>query len=229
MLTHTRRLFGLLLIFGSCAAAHAEIYKWKDAQGETHYSNTMPPQAAGLANTELNKRGLVIKEQQAAPTLQQRLNNEAEQARLATEREALTEQKRHDTALLNTYTTPAEIDLARERNLVQTRLVITGTNARLTPLREAQTRLIKQAGGKIPDKGALAAEYQNNEKHIALLNDIIAQKYKEMEQTRSKFDADKARFITLTAKNPGSMDAMQGNLPGGKPNAQFPPPVTGKP
>lgn len=215
MIIHYNRILGAMLILGVFTPAHAEIYKWKDAQGETHYSNTMPPQAAGYANTELNKNGLVIKQKQAAPTPQQRLRDEAEQTRLANEQQALIEQKRRDTALLDTYTSPAEIDLAQERNLEQTRLIITGTNSRLAPLRDKQAKLIKQAGGKIPASGPLALEYQDNARHISQLSDLIAKKNKELNDIREKFAADKARFAELTTKAPHPANDTHGIAPSG--------------
>ena len=217
MIIYFNRIFGVMLVLGALTPAHAEIYKWKDAHGETHYSNTLPPQAAGYANTELNKNGLVIKQKQAALTPQQRLIEEAEQTRMMNEQQTLTEQKRHDTALLNTYTSPAEIDLARERNLEQTRLIITGTNSRITPLRDKQAALIKQAGGKIPASGSLAVEYQDNARQISQLNDLIAKKNKEMSAIHEKFAADKARFAELTTKPAVPTNGSPGNPSPGTP------------
>lgn len=195
-----KRIFSVTLILAMPLLAHAEIYKWKDAQGVIHYSNTLPPQAAGIATTEMDKNGLVTGQTAAAPTAQQRLSDAATQARLVKEKQAKIEQNRHDMALLNTYSAPAEIDLARDRNLVQTKLVIDGTNSRLTPLLAKQAGLLKQAGGKIPVSGPLATAYQDNAKHITQLTDIITSKTKEMNDIHSKFDADKARYIELTGK-----------------------------
>ena len=193
-------LLGTAFMLSVATLAHAEIFKWKDAQGVTHYGDTMPPQAAGRATTEMSKRGMVIKQTPAALTPEQRLTDEAEQARAAKEKQIRIEQKRHDAALLNTYTTPAEIDLARDRNLEQSKLVIDGTNSRLAPLQAKQAKLVQQADGKVPAKGPLAAEYAENAKHIDDLETILAQKNKEMADIRSRFEADKARFIELTGQ-----------------------------
>ena len=200
MIAKYRILLGTALIFSAATVAHADIYKWKDAQGVTHYGDTMPPQAAGRATTEMSKKGTVLKKTPAALTSEQRLNNEAEAAKASKEQQSQTEQKRRDSALLNTYTSPAEIDLARDRNLEQSKLVVNGTNLRLTPLHEKQAKLLQQAGGKIPSTGPLAAEYKQNAQHINDLEAILAQKSQEMTEIRSKFEADKARYIELTGK-----------------------------
>lgn len=198
------RLLGTLLVLSVCSNAQADIYKWKDAQGEIHYSNSLPAQAAGYANIELDKHGLVVKQQSAALTPEQRAIETAAQARLASLQQSQTEQKRRDTALLNTYTSPAEIDLARDRNLEQAKLLITGTKSRLAPLLDKQAAVVKQTGGKIPASGPLATEYKDNARHIAELQDMITRKTKEMDAIRAKFAADKAHFIELTTNAPAA-------------------------
>ena len=224
----TRYLMGTLLTVSVCATAHAEIYKWKDTQGEVHYSNTLPPQAAGYANTQLDKHGLVIKEKSAAPTAEQRAADAATQTRLESQQQTQTEQKRRDTALLNTYTSPAEIDLARDRNLEQTKLIITGTKSRLAPLLDKQAALIRQAGGHIPDKGALAKEYQDNARHISELQGMIARKNKELGTIQAKFAADKSHFIELTHNTPASTPAAPvGPSPGNTLSSTATPPLPG--
>lgn len=182
-------ILGTLIALSLSTFAHAEIYKWKDAQGVTQYGDTRPPQAAGRATTEMNKKGNVVKETAAALTPEQRAQNAIEEARVKKEAQTATERKRHDSALLNTYTSAAEIDLARDRSLEQYKLVINGTNARLKPLQEKQKKLSPKS-----------AEFAENMRKISDLNEIITQKDVEIAATKAKFDADKARYIELTGK-----------------------------
>lgn len=214
------RLWGVLLVLAVYSDAHADIYKWKDAQGEIHYSNSLPAQAAGYANVELDKHGLVVKQKSAALTPEQRATEAAAQARLASRQQSQTEQKRRDTALLNTYTNPAEIDLARDRNLEQTKLLITGTKSRLAPLLDKQAAIVKHSGGKIPASGPLAAGYKDNARHIAELQGMIARKNQEMDTIRAKFAADKTHFIELTTS--ASAAETSGN-PGAPPDSPIAP------
>lgn len=217
MKRYTRHLLGTLLVLSACGHAQADIYKWKDAQGEVHYSNTLPAQAAGYANIELDKHGLVVKQKSAAPTPEQRASEAAAQARQAIEQQSLTEQKRRDTALLNTYTNPAEIDLARDRNLEQAKLIINGTQSRLAPLLDKQATLVKRAGGRIPVSGPMVTEYKDNARHIVELQDMIARKRKEMNTIRARFAADKAHFIELTTNMPVPASPQTGAYPGAQP------------
>jgi predicted RNase H-like nuclease (RuvC/YqgF family) len=137
----------------------------------------------------MNKKGNIIKETAAALTPEERAQQVANQAKLDKDAQAATEQKRHDSALLNTYTSPAEIDLSRDRSLEQYKLVIDGTNARLTPLRAKQAKLHPKS-----------AEYAENMKRISDLQDLLTQKNSEMAATKAKFAADRARYIELTGK-----------------------------
>lgn len=192
----------MLALLASALPAQATMYKWVDAQGKTHYSDTLPPQALGRGNVELDKQGLAIKRNDGALTAEQRQQQAQAQARKTQEDFALTERKRRDSALLNTYTSPAEIDLARDRNMEQARLIIKSNDARLTPLRATRAQLVQQIAGITRNQKSPPAHLTQardaNAAEIARLEQLQAQKNKEMDETRAKFDADKARYIELT-------------------------------
>lgn len=179
------------------------MYKWVDAQGRTHYGDTLPQRATGRANVELDKQGLAIKQNAGALTPEQRQQRAAEQVRRQQELQAKTEQKRRDTALLNTYTSPAEIDLARDRSLEQAKSTIKGSQIQLSQLRAQQAQLDQQmaliARSKRPIPSHITAAQDGNAREIARMEGVIAQKNKEIAGIRGRFDADKARFIELTS------------------------------
>ena len=192
----------MLALLASALPAQATMYKWVDAQGNTHYGDTLPPQSLGRGNVELDKQGLAIKRNAGALSAEQRQQQAQAQARKTQENVALTERKRRDSALLNTYTSPAEIDLARDRNMEQARLIIKSNDARLTPLRATQAQLVQQIAGITRNQKSPPAHLTQardaNAAEIARLEQLQAQKNKEMDETRAKFDADKARYIELT-------------------------------
>ncbi len=181
--------------------SHAEIYKWRDANGVLHYGNTLPAQDSGAAITTLDNHGMVIKQTAAAPTAKERAAQAAQAAAEAKQNAAKIEQQRQDTSLINTYTSPAEIDLARNHNLELTQLVITGIQSRLDLLLETRARLVKQTGGEAPMKGSLSTEYTTNEQHIQQLQMQLEQKQQELADINKKYDQEKARFIELTGKS----------------------------
>lgn len=199
------RILLLMALLASAVPAQATMYKWVDAQGITHYGDTLPPQSLGRGNTELDKQGLPIKRNAAALSPAQRQQQAQEQIRQAQENMALTERKRRDSALLNTYTTPTEIDLARDRNSEQAQLSIKSNAARLVTLRATRAQLATQLASfgtaKAPPAHLVQAR-DENATEIARLEQVKAQKTQEIEAIRARYAADKARFIELTQGTP---------------------------
>lgn len=165
-------LLGLLL---TAAASWADTYRWVDDHGVVHYGDSIPPRYSGGAHEELDAQGRVTRRvESAAVTEQQRQQREAEAARANAMRRALTEQARHDNALLSTYANVDEIDRARDRMLSTEMVMVDSLMGQL-----------KQAA---------------SQEDIQRLDDAIAMHYKNMENIRMQFAADKARYLQLTAK-----------------------------
>ncbi len=200
-MTHTCRIpLCHLVLFASLATCvHADpIYKWTDADGIVHYGNVMPAQAAGRPVTTFDKRGVVIQRSGPAPTAEQRQQEAAEQAASAKRQRDLTEQKRHDSALLNTYSSAQEIDIARHDNLQQIRQVITGIEAQMQPLLQKRQEMLAASHNQPPVSGLQAERFQANEQRIQDLNQQLDTKKQELSATRARFEADKQRFVELT-------------------------------
>lgn len=200
MLSNTRYALVFLSLLLPTAAS-AGMYKWVDEKGMTHYGDVIPPQYAGQGKTELNKRGVAIKKTDAAPTAEQ-IEQRAMQQELQKQQDQLKlEQKRKDMALLNTYTSAEEIDLARDRHVSQAELVIRSTETRLGPVDARLLDLRKQAnallrdGKPVPPK--LEQDIKKTKSESQGLHDVIAQKRAEAASIRTKFDTDKKRFIEL--------------------------------
>lgn len=185
-----------LLATAFSSISHADIYKWRDANGVLHYGNTLPAQAAGSAMTTFDNHGQVVTQTAAALTDKQRqalaAKNAEEEKRLLAQQA----QQRSDNALINTYTTPQEIDAARDHNLALTQLVIESLHSRMTPLLAKRANLIKNAGGKISKN----PNYVSNETEIANLQAQLTQNQQALVSTRQKYDQEKARYIELTGK-----------------------------
>ena len=99
------------------APAAAALYKWTDERGVTHYSDKLPVEAINRASSELTRQGITVRKTEpvkpiarATPKVQE---DEEQRVRLA-ERERLLAERR-DRALLESYASEAEIDLAKSR------------------------------------------------------------------------------------------------------------------
>lgn len=183
--------------------ASAKMYKWVDDQGVTHYGETIPPEYANKDRSELNKAGRVVKKQEVL-TPEERRAKEQETTAKRNEDAAALEAKRHDKALLNTYSNTKEIDLARNRNLqqVDARIHSTSTQIKmvsdnLTNLQnDAETR--SKAGKKVPP--SLQEDIQETQARLNKLQQDL-EKYKtEKTALEARYDTDKARYKELTGK-----------------------------
>src|SRR5688572_18971203 len=139
MLESTRRtatfltvaaLTGLVAVCGTAQAQSGRIVCWKDASGKVvGCGDKVPPEFQGSATRELDSRGVTRKQTESAEEANRRRAKEQEAAKIKAEedRKAL-DQKRQDTALLETYASEKEIDAKRDRDL----LVIDGQIEQLT-------------------------------------------------------------------------------------------------
>lgn len=180
-----------LLVFCNVSFADGgkKIVKWVDSQGVTHYGDKIPTQDAGRKNTELNKSGVAIKQ------------NDPMAPKTPVVDPAKVEQDRKDSVLLASYTKPEEIDLARDRSL---ELDASGLQA-LTSQRDAinakQASNQKKADALRKSNKPIPADISNELKQAqaetAKFDKQIADRKAAMEEKRKRFDADKARFIEL--------------------------------
>ena len=157
-------------------SAPAATYKWVDENGKVHYGDKLPP------------------EQRRA-----KAEEEARQKELARERE-LTD--RRDRALLATYTTESEIDLARKRALATIDAQVQSSTAYSATLNKRKAELDRQvkALGDKPIGPALERELASVNGELQKQADLIAQKQKEIVAVNAKYDADKARWADLRAR-----------------------------
>jgi hypothetical protein len=88
-----------------------KLYRWTDENGEVHYTDQLPPEAAKNARDQLNERGRSVESVDRARTPDEQAAFEAEQARLAAEQRIAEDRAQMDAVLIGSY--PTEADLAR--------------------------------------------------------------------------------------------------------------------
>ena len=128
MCNHTERIGTLLAatIFvsalampGDAVAQSSKIVCWKDKSGKTiGCGDTVPPEFRGSGTTQVDSQGITRKTTESVEEATRRREREQELARIKAEEERKSiDQKRRDTALLDTYSSEKEIDLKRDRDL----------------------------------------------------------------------------------------------------------------
>lgn len=202
-MTNSRLLIALVAGLSLSLPATAKMYKWVDDKGTTHYGETIPPEYADKDRSELSKSGRVIKKDEILTPEERRAKEQAEAEKRAAAEAAL-EQKRRDKALVNTYSNPKEIDLARKRNLQQIEARISSTSSQIKMAEGSLAALQQEADGLIKAKRNIPASLQDDlkesEARLARLQRDMDKFRAEKTAVEARYDADKARYKELTGK-----------------------------
>lgn len=191
--------FALIVTCLLAAPAWGTTYRYVDERGRVVYSDTMPPQQAGRGHRELGAQGQVKREvERTALTPEERRQAEAARRAADAARQRELAAQRRDRALLSSYTSVAEIDLARDRVLELEQVRITSLQ---TQLNHASEKLAR-ANAEIARHGAnppqvfvqLRAEAQHELTGIA---QRLAQAEANLAAIRARYAADRERFMEL--------------------------------
>ena len=197
----------LLLVLWSALPAPATMYKWVDEKGVTQYTDTMPPQHINRGMTEMNKTGVVVKKVEPALTAEQLKTREDESARQKELGKQAEERRRRTLALLGTYTSEQEIDLARDRNTQQIDVAIRSAKERLTG-GQARVKELTQQVTAYQDKDRSAKirippaevtqELTQARIDEAALQTAVIELLQHKLQVVARFNEDKLRFREIT-------------------------------
>jgi len=185
----------------AASPAVAGMYRWVDGNGLVHYGDTLPPTYQQSGAAEMSKQGNIIKRTQSEAERRAQAEREAEQKRIQDEQQ---KQAQLDRALTQTYTTEAEIDLARDRALENYKLMIRGAEIRAgavdANLADLRTRIanVQKAGRKVGP--GLQEQLDQAVRESEELKRTIQKNQNAMVQVREKYEADKLRFRELTGK-----------------------------
>jgi hypothetical protein len=193
------------LLAGLAVAAHsalaAGLYKWTDDKGVVHYSDQMPPDAVNKGTVVFDKQGRQVKKIDAAPTAEQLKAKEEEAERQQAMTRERDSQNRKDMALLQSYTSENEIELARNRALGAVANQVKSIETYTADLSRRQQELEKQkaalAGKPMP--AALENEWSGLNEELARQGRLLAQKKDEMASINARYDVDRRRWQEIKA------------------------------
>ena len=137
----------VMMALTAFSAEAQQIVKCVGKDGKTYVGSTLPPQCSGQAVDQLNKDGQVVKRTEAMLTPEQRAAKEGD-LRLAREKEEEAarkdkEETRKNKALLSTYGSEKDIDIARSRALADNEGAVKETQAKIDVVKG---RMIKNYG-----------------------------------------------------------------------------------
>ncbi|MDC0663976.1 DUF4124 domain-containing protein [Marinobacter sp. SS21] len=180
--------------------ADARMYRYKDENGRTVISSTVPQQASQRGYEILDNRGRVINTIAPAPTPEEIAAREAEVAR----QHQLQLQQERDLALLKRFSHPDEAVRAMERKLQELesfgQLKRGSISVLANQLDSEQTRAanLERSGRDIP--AATLQKIQRLQNQILDVEQEIAEQNAEIDKVRARFVEDIIRLETITGE-----------------------------
>ena len=203
-----KRLLLILAVFWIPSAGAA--FKCTDAKGITHIGDTPPPGCKEVMMYEVTPGGKVLREIEPTLTAEQaKARADAAEKKKAADAIAA-EQTRKDVALLSTFATEKEFDVARDRNIEPIKGRIASAQDRIKAVEKRQKEIEdemefykaaknKKGGGGVPQN--LTDDLKRVQTEKTQLASSISGYEKEIEEIKVKFDIDKKRWIELKGGN----------------------------
>jgi hypothetical protein len=203
MMTNSKLMLGAAALVAAFSLnAEAKLYKWVDDKGVTHYGETIPPEYANRDTKQLNKGRLTDRDEKLSTGTKGAVKKEI------IEDKATIDARRRDQALLSTYADEQEIDLARDRNLLQVEARVNSYSTMLQSAQNSLTELRKESdsitkqGRKIP--ASLTQDIADAEALVVRREKELDTSKKDVDAVRARYEADKLRYRELKSKTPES-------------------------
>jgi hypothetical protein len=192
-------------------------YKWTDASGRVHYSDTIPPAEIDRSYEKIDKHGMVDKKVEATPDPAQRAEERQRAQRLAEEQAETRRRAVRDQYLIETYQDKSQVEAAYEAKLASIDSSITLANSVVEKLtaRRAQLAGNAAANERGGERGGEAT--QKLEQEIRDIDQQIEHQQKYIEERRAEradmertAAEDIARFEELHARQ---LEVERGDTP----------------
>jgi hypothetical protein len=202
--TATRWFFALSLLVATLSVeAASNFFCCLDPlSGRRTCGDTLPEACRGKAYKIIDGNGNVLKE--VGPPLTQEQKAEAAlQARRKQEQDDLArEQRRKDQALLDTYSSVKDIDVAQQQAEADLQHSIVAANAQIDAIRQQRKKFENEAEfykkSTLPPevaKGLREADYG-----IKLLEETREIKRRDFQTIKAKYDNDRRRYLEITSQ-----------------------------
>ena len=202
MLKYPSALVLLLAAFSVQAAAPVGPGKIYCCEGGRICADSLPEQCRGKAYRILDSAGNVLKEIGPPLTPEQKAELAAEAKRKKELEEHAKEQRRKDQALLDTYATPQDIDMAQQKAEADVNLAIKGAEDRIAAARKTRKKFEDEA--EFYKKKTLPADVakglRDADHEIKTQQELLDVKKGDAASIKAKYDADRKRYAELTGR-----------------------------
>lgn len=199
---HMKKILIIIILFAPLLASAAKIYKWVDENGVVHYGSSIPPKYQKQAREELDEKGITRAHIERAKT-QEELEAELERKRAEEqarkEAEAEAERLKQERARLNVmYASEEEVLMQKEQRLKGIRESIDISEETLATQNRHLQSLTERAANYERSGSAtpkfLLDDIKSVQEQIALQNEFIVQKRKEILETEAEFTETLRRY-----------------------------------
>ncbi|WP_124962392.1 hypothetical protein [Sulfurisoma sediminicola] len=197
---------GLVAVLGLAAAGDASArssYCCNDANGKLTCGDMLPVACHKRAYRILDERGRLVKEVEAPLTPEQRVLRDAETAKKVEEAKKAAEDKRHNEALLATYPSEKDIDVARDRALADFDKASADTQKRYDEATKEKKKLDaeKEFYVKKPMPTNLKRQVEDNEAAIKAAQAALDGRKQERDALLAKYGDEKKHYMELRYGN----------------------------
>lgn len=185
------------------ALAQGTRYKWRDAEGNLHYSDALPPDAGKRGYEMINAQGIVIKRVEAAKTPEELAAAKAVAAREQAARADAEARVRKDQQLLAAYPNEQELQRAHQQQLdmlqQNIRSAEIGLQSQERNLAEqlGQAADIEREGKPVPQR--IADQIGVTRAQIEAQHRVVDRRVAELEKARLDFAAELEHYRALTS------------------------------
>ena len=203
MATSACAAVALLLTAAPLAQAQQKIICWKDKAGKiVGCGDRVPPEFQQNESKTLSSRGITVETTASAQEAALLKEEAQKKATVKVEEDRrIAEQRRQDSALVNTYTSDKEIDQRRDREVQVVDLQLVHLKSSLKNAVEAEAVLLKRnsdiaKSGK-PVSASVADELNRATDERKRVEARVAEKDKDKAAIIARYAEQKARYIEL--------------------------------
>jgi len=188
-----------LLVLQIPSVYAGKTYCCTDERGHQVCGDSLPRECFGHAYRELSERGTLLRQVDAPLTPEQQAQREAAAANKKKEERAAMEERRKNQALINTYTSEKDVDIARDRTLADIENRAKEAQAKYNEAVKRKQKLEAEMEfyKKKPVPTELKEQIKAAETEIKAQQTAVDAKKQEMDQVRNRFEEEKKRYREL--------------------------------
>jgi hypothetical protein len=212
-------LLSAAVVCGMCAPAFAAPptptthYRWKDAAGVVHFSDTIPASALAGGYDIVNAQGLVVRHVERELTPAERRAAAARAAQEAAVRRDAQQRRVADAQMLAAYPTDQDLQASQQAQLRQIQADISSLETNLRSQEDSLTELLAHAADLEHSKQPIPPYVsKRNAEQRQSVNDeraALVQKRADFVQTEVRFAAQLEHYRALRAKFSNAGDPQQ--------------------